>query len=334
MLQRSIAAAKFLASEPVRHAKIGQSPNQVVFRQGKAQLRWFAPTEAKHAPVFITMPLINTWHIWDLLPGRSTIARLVAEGVPVYLLDWGCPGPEDSETPLVDIIDSGIGRMFDRARRHAAETYGPGPMDAVGYCVGGTFLAIWLSRNPEAARRAALVCTPIDFHESGRLAAWARPETFPVDDIVDGLGNFPAEMMKASFAWLRPSGQTRKWVSLVERIEKPGFTELWAAMEKWSSAGVDFPGEAYREYVKRCYFDNALVTGGWSLGGRPVDLAAAKIPALCISASGDHIVPTPAAVALEAAWGGDVKHVELAGGHVGVSVTAALPEALLEWVRQ
>ncbi len=333
MLQRSIRVAKFLATEPARRARIGQSPHAVVFRQGKASLRHFAPAEPKHAPVFVCMPLINTWQIWDLLPGHSVVEKLVSEGVPVYLLDWGSPGSEDSQTSLAHYIDSGIGRMFDRARRHARETYGEGPMDAVGYCVGGTFLAIWLARNPEAVRRVALVCTPIDFKASGRLAVWARPETFPVDDIVDGLGNFPAELMKTSFAWLRPAGQTRKWVSLAERIDKPEFREMWAAMERWSADAVDFPGEAYREYVKRCYFDNALIEGGWFLDGKPVDLSTAKIPMLAIAASGDHIVPAPAAFALQDVWGGEVECRELKGGHVGVSVTPALPDALLEWVR-
>ncbi|MBT3221869.1 MAG: alpha/beta fold hydrolase [Proteobacteria bacterium] len=328
MINQAAQTARFLANAPERQIRIGQTPHTVIHRQGTGALRYFAPKQAKYTPLFISMPLINTWTIWDLLPQRSVVEALCHNGVPVYLLDWGRPGPEDVERGLVEHIDDWLGRAFSRAQRHCGTE-----MDVAGYCVGGTFLAIWLARNPDAARRAAFVCSPFDFHASGRLATWANPETFPVDSIVDGLGNFPASLMRTSFAWLRPMGQLSKYKTLMDRIDRPGFTELWAAMEKWSADNVDFPGEAYREYVKRCYFDNALIKGGWILGNREVDLAAATIPALAIAADSDHICPPEAAFGLDAVWGGEVTKQTLRGGHVGISVTPALPDALMEWIR-
>jgi polyhydroxyalkanoate synthase len=326
---RTAETARFLATDPVARARSGATPHAVIHRDNKARLRFFAPAEARHAPLFVSMPLINTWTVFDLVPGRSVIAALVGAGVPVYLLDWGTPGPEDAARPLADYVDTLIGRALDRARRHAAVQQ----MDVLGYCVGGTFLAVHLARHPGVARRAAFLATPIDFHASGRLARWADPATFPLDAVIDGFGNFPSALMRTSFRWLRPAGQSAKWVGLWERIEDPGFRELWAAMEKWNEDAVDFPGEAYREYVRRCYFDNALVRGGWSLAGRPVDLAEAGIPALSIAASEDHIVPPPAAHALASVWGGPVETKTVRGGHVGVCIGRALPDTLLDWVR-
>ncbi len=188
-----------------------------------------------------------------------------------------------------------------------------------------------LALHPGSAERLALLCAPIDFHASGRLARWAKPETFPLDAAIDGFGNFPAPLLRASFAWLRPVGQWSKWRSLAERLDQPGFGELWAAMERWSRDAVDFPGEAYREYVRRCYFDNALIEGGWSLGGRPVDLAEGTAPATVFTATGDHICPAEAAEGLSRVWGAAVDTVSIQGGHVGVCVGRALPEALVEW---
>jgi polyhydroxyalkanoate synthase len=137
--------------------------------------------------------------------------------------------------------------------------------------------------------------------------------------------------MKTSFAWLRPTGQTAKWVSLWERIEDDGFRELWAAMERWSADAVDFPGESYREYVRRCYFENALITGGWTLGTTPVDLRRGTAPALVISADRDHIAPPAACEGLARVWGGPVTCETISGGHVGVSVGKALPDRLVRW---
>lgn len=320
MLARTLEVTKFLARDPAASARIGVTPHHVVLRCNKAALRYFPASGG--TPVFVSMPLINTWPIFDLLPGRSVIERLQAAGHPVYVLDWGRPGPEDADRPLSSYIDDLLGRMLDRACRHA----GVEAIETIGYCVGGTFLAVHLARHPGRAKRVVLLATPIDFHKAGRLSTWSRPECFPLDAVVDGLGNFPAGLMRTSFAWLKPQAKSAGWVALRERFDTPGFPELWAALERWNADAVDFPGEAYREYVRRCYFENALVTGGWA------DLRAATIPALVLAASDDHIVPAASAFALADGWGGPVTTETVRGGHVGVCVGSALPTRLVEWL--
>lgn len=326
-VDRMFEAARFLAGDPLASARSGMTPHAIVHRDGPACVRYFAPAEARHAPVFVSMPLINTWTVFDLLPGRSVVQALVEAGIPVYLLDWGRRGPEARQTTVADLVEGTLRRSVDRARRHAGRR-----LQGIGYCVGGTFLAAYCALHPDAFERVAFVATPIDFHASGRLHQWADPERFPVDAIIDGWGNFPADLLKTSFDWLRPSNMTRKYKSLVDRIDAPGFQEVWAALEKWNGDPVDFPGEAYREYVKRCYFDNALVRGGWHLAGRPVELGAVKVPALSLGASADHIVPPPAAHALAEVWGGEVRTETLDGGHVGICIGRSLPRALVSWV--
>lgn len=337
-MDRLVDFWQFLRTDPVARARAGQTPHRIIHRQNKAALRFFPAragvAPAGVAPIFISMPLINTWTIFDLLPGRSVLEALTGAGIPVYLLDWGRPGPEDQPVTMADLVDDLLPRALDRASRHARAEGGDGSLQALGYCVGGTFLSLRLAHDPGPATRMALLAAPIDFHASGRLSTWASPETFPLDDIIDGLGNFPAPLMRGSFQLLRPSGQVAKWKGLYERIDDPGFRELWAAMEQWSEDGVAFPGEAYREYVRRCYFDNALITGGWTLGGRPVDLGAARIPADALAADGDHICTPDAAFGLARAWGAPTRTRQLKGGHVGVCVGKALPAALIAWAKE
>ena len=349
-LRRTVRTAEFLASEPVRKAKTGHTPNAVIHRQHKAALRYFPSQHAEgalFAPLFVSMPLINTWTCFDLLPGRSVVEKLVTAGVPVYMLDWGRPGPEDSQVPLSQYIDGILVRAIKRASRHARDTGHPGAgkLDVLGYCVGGSFLSVAVARHPElqhsVIRRMALLAAPIDFHASGRLAAWAKPETFPLDEIVDGYQNFPPHLMAESFSWLKPMGQWQKWRTLTDRIDDDGFREVFAAMEQWNGDNVPFPGEAYREYVRRCYFDNALMSGAegsaaprWMLDGKPVDLSQGTVPALAIGASTDHICPPAAAHGLARTWGGPVETLTVRGGHVGVCIGSGFPRALLGWIEQ
>ena len=333
VIGRTVETVKFLRDDPVRTARTGQTPHDVVFRQGKIALRHFPadPSQPRHRAVLVSMPLINTWSVWDLVPGRSVFAKLAAAGIPLYVVDWGRPGDEDAERPLAWYVDEVLGRLFDRASRHDRGTGGTGELEALGYCVGGTFLSAHLSMHPHHAVRAAFVATPIDFHSSGRLVKWADPETFPLDTLISSVGNYPADLMRTSFSWLKPAGQTAKWVGLWEKIEDPAFRDLWAALEQWNGDNVDFPGEAYREYVRRCYFENALLTGGWRLGSKAVDLRACTMPALVIAAASDHIAPQAACYGLARVWGGPVELDTLQGGHVGISVGSKLPQRLLRW---
>lgn len=327
-LSQKADTLRWLAADPVATAETGKTPHEVIFRDHKACVRYFAPTQATRPPVFCVMPLINTWTVFDLAPGRSVVAALMAAGVPVYVMDWGRAGAEDQDTPMAHYVDTVLGRCLRRAVRHA----GVERIDVLGYCVGGTFLAAHLARNPGPARRAFFLATPIDFKKSGRLAVWASEETFPLDAIIDGYGNFPKELMQDSFKWLRPMGLSAKYKAIFDRGADPEFRKLWAALERWNGDGVDFPGATYREYIRNCYFENRLVRGGWTMNGKPVDLANATIPAVTVAASEDHIVPPAAAHALAEAWGGPVTARVLAGGHVGVCAGSKLPAAIVEWL--
>ncbi len=334
MLQKAIRVGKFLANDPKTTVKIGQTPHTVIHRENKSSVLYFAPAADAdpRTPIFISMPLINSWAIFDLLPGRSVVEALTRAGAPVYLLDWGRPTAEDQPVRAVEFIDRILHRAIDRSHRHARRTHDAEMLDMVGYCVGGTFLAAYLARHPEAARRVALVATPIDFHQSGRLGHWASPESFPLDDIIDGLGNFPSELMKQSFAWLKIESQTGKWMTLWDRYDTEGFPELFAAMECWNQDSIDFAGECYRDYVRNCYFDNRLMDGSWVLGNETTDLSNCKIPALVVTASNDHIVPLPSAAALEQVWGGPVENTVVRGGHVGLCVGNKLSNTLARWI--
>lgn len=312
-------------------AKIGTAPHDVIFKQNKSCVRYFEPTERKSEPLFIVMPLINQWGVFDLLPGKSVVRRLVAAGIPVYLLDWGTPKDEDAEVGVSELLDNVMRRAVDRARRHAQQRWETDQLDALGYCVGGVFLSTFCGLYPDTFRKVALLAAPIDFRHAGRLGTWANAESFPVDVIIDNYGNFPAELMAESFTYLKPSTTSAKWKGLWERFEDEGFREMWKAIEEWNGGHVDFWGEAYRSYIHNCYFGNTLMGEGWPVGGRVADLRKVQTPLHVFAADRDHICPPAAAFGIKDVWGGEVECTTLKGGHVGICLSSRLTNALSAW---
>lgn len=332
-MRRHAEMLRFLASDPVPGAPIGATPHVILSRQGATCLRWYQPAAVQHAAVFVCMPLINTAAIWDLLPGRSVVGSLLRGGFPVAVLDWGRPGPELAERPLGWFVDEVIGRAVDRARRHASVAVGSDALDGVGYCVGGTFLGMHLARHDGALRSFAAVAAPFDFAAGGRLATWTAAD-FPTERMAGPWGNFPASRMRDSFVWLRPEGAIRKWTGLLDGIDDPDFRALWVALERWNADAVDFPGEAWVRYVRGLYQDNALMDGTLVVDGTACDLACATVPALALAAAQDHIAPPAAVHGLARRWSGPVTQRTICGGHVGISVGQALPDALVSWLAE
>lgn len=331
MVDKLLDFSKFVFDFQFDGHPIGTAPHEVIFRQNKSALRYFEPAERTSEPLFISMPLINKWGVFDLLPEKSVVRALVAAGIPVYLLDWGTPQDEDAEVGMEELLDGVLNRAIGRARRHAAQRWGTSTLDALGYCVGGTFLAAYCGLHPDAFRKVALLAAPIDFRHAGRLGVWADPKSFPVDAIIDNHGNFPGSLMGQSFTWLKPDTTAAKWRGLWDRFEQPGFKDTWAALESWNGDNIDFWGEAYRSYIKSCYFENSYFHGGWPVGGRRADLGRVQAPLTVFAADRDHICPTAAAFGARDVWGGPVTCVELKGGHVGICLSKKLTDALIAW---
>jgi len=129
------------------------------------------------------------------------------------------------DRPLSHLIDEMLPRALRRARRHAIAEGLLGPdegLHTLGYSVGGTFLAISLSRHPASASAMGVLAAPIDFHQSGLMSSWIRPDLFPVDDIIDAFGNFPQDLMTSSFSPVEPlqtvrgGGTLSAWLKLIQ----------------------------------------------------------------------------------------------------------------------
>ena len=320
-----------LLSLPLRDKpKVGATPATVVHQENKWRLLRYRPgpkSGALRTPLLLVPSLINRHYVLDLLPGKSLVEYLVAEGHDVFLIDWGTPAGEDRFLTFDDVCD----RYLGRAVRIAARTGDRDEAHVLGYCMGGTLAAIHAAVHPEHVASLTALAAPVRFHDEGLLSAWMR-SGFDVGAMVDAFGNVPWQLMQSAFHMLRPTLTLSKAVHLLDRAWNDEFLDGFLAIETWGSDNVSFPGECYRRYAEELYRDDRLLAGTFSLGGRPARLERITCPTLAITFENDGIVPwKSAAVLLDRISSRDKEHIHLPGGHVGAVVSRSAARGL--WPR-
>jgi polyhydroxyalkanoate synthase len=302
-------------------ARVGLTPADVVHRENKWRLLRYRPRAAGLAwatPVVMVPSLINRHYVLDLMPGKSLVEWLVAEGHDVFVIDWGTPADEDRHVDFDEVCD----RYLGRAVRRCARLAGGSGVHLLGYCLGGTLAVIYAAVRPERVATLVALAAPVGFDDEGPLSRWTRSPSFDVAALVEATGNVPWQLMQAAFHLLRPTLPLSKAVGVVDRAWDDEFLDGFFALETWGSDNVSFPGACYRRYVEELYRRDALLAGTFSLSGEPVRLEAIECPTLAITFAHDSIVPAASAAVLLDRIGSTDKHrIHLSGGHVGAVVS-------------
>ena len=304
-----------------RMPKVGQTPSQVVFSENKWRLLRYVPRPegfAHATPIVLVPSLINRHYVLDLMPEKSFVEYLVAEGFDVYCIDWGTPEDEDRYVTFDDIADKYLGRAIRVACRLSRVEQA----HVLGYCLGGTLALIHAAVRPEHVRSLTLLAAPVGFWDSGLLSIWSRTKSFDVAALVRGAGNVPWQLMQSAFHMLRPTMTISKATTMLDRAWDDEFMDGFLALETWGNDNVSFPGACYERYIGELYRNDALVRGEFTLSGERVDLKKLTLPLLAVTFEHDAIVPwQSAAVVMDAIGSQDKARLHLQGGHVGAVVS-------------
>ena len=233
---------------------VAVTPGRVILRNRLIELIQYEPATPKtHAePVLVVPAWIMKYYILDLSPSNSLIRHLVEHGYTVFAISWNNPGPDDRDLGLADYARLGV-----RAALDAIATVMPGARThALGYCLGGTLLAIVaaaLGREKSSALKTlTLLAAQTDFTDPGELSLF----------IDEGQVNFLENVM-----W--PSG------TLDERHMKGAFRMLRSADLIWSYRIVNYLLGERRP---------ATDLMAWNADGTRLPLHALGIPAHAVPA--------------------------------------------------
>src|ERR687896_53337 len=119
------------------------TPGKVVYRNELIELIQYEPTtdQVHETPVMFIPPWINKYYILDLQPKNSPVKYLADEGFTVFMISWKNPDASMEETTFDDYMTKGPLAVAEVVR----DITGSERVNPVGYCVGGTLLAIALS---------------------------------------------------------------------------------------------------------------------------------------------------------------------------------------------
>ncbi|MCB9640766.1 MAG: alpha/beta fold hydrolase [Myxococcales bacterium] len=295
----------------------GATPYEVVLQRNKMKLLAFdrlgPEQETTRRPVLIVPSLINRYYILDLQKGKSFVEYLSQQGFPVYVVDWGTPGPEDAHVDFSELVDS----LVHASVRKVCELHQQDSVHLVGHCVGGMVTLTYAALYPERVKTLLNLTTPVDIRQGGILRRWTSPEWMDPDLVVDAFGNAPWPLLQASFHMLVPLGLLMKSWWIYEQLPNDNIIENIRAMETWSNDNVSLPGEFFRTFIREIYQKNGLYEGTFSLDGRKVDLRKLQHPTMNVWCKADHIAP-PASVAALKDLMPQTQNIEIPGGHVSV----------------
>lgn len=288
-----------------------------IWQESNSRLLAYGAEGASGPAVLFIPSLVNRAYVLDLMPGRSLLRWLAAEGFRPYLLDWGAPGPLERRFSLTDYIAGRLERGLEVAVTHAG-----GPLPLVGYCMGGLLALAAALRRPREISGLVVMATPWDFHAEDPAGAQRAAQLLaPFGPWLDAWGEMPVDMLQTQFAALDPLLALKKFAQFGRMPPDSPQARAFVALEDWLNDGIPLAAAVARECVMGWYGHNSPACGQWLVAGAPVRPETLRMPALALIPERDRIVPPTSARALALAIPGAEQHNPPLG-HIGMVVSA------------
>ena len=333
-IERGHGELKLRQSDPSKFGvgvNLATTPGKVVFQNGLMQLIQYAPTTTKvlKRPLLIVPPWINKFYILDLTAEKSFIRWAVGEGHTVFVISWVNPDEELARKSFADYMTQGPMTALDVIK----DITGENKVNAVGYCVGGTLLAITLgfmaARGDKRMATATLLTTQVDFTYAGDLKVFVDEEQVKaVEEEMERTGYLAGSRMATAFNMLRANDLI--WPYVVSNYLK-GRKPFPFDLLYWNSDSTRMPAANHSFYLRNCYLENRLSRGEMKIAGEHIDLSKVKTPIFNLATKEDHIAPAKSVYEGSKYFGGPVDYVLAGSGHIAGVVNPPAKQKYQFW---
>jgi polyhydroxyalkanoate synthase len=295
---------------------LAATPGKVILRNELMELIQYAPTTPSvyKRPLLIVPPWINKFYVLDLNPEKSFIRWAVAQGLTVFVVSWVNPDERHADKGFEAYMREGIFAALEGIEAATGER----DVAAIGYCVGGTLLAIALAFMAETGDKrissATLFTTQVDFTDAGDLKVFVDAEQLKsIEKKMAETGYLEGAHMANAFNMLRPNDLIWSfWVNNYLKGKEPMPFDLLA----WNADSTRMPAANHRFYLRHCYLQNDLTQGRMTIEGRRLDLSKVNIPVYQLATREDHIAPAKSVFAGAKFFGGPVRFALAGAGHI------------------
>ncbi len=270
---------------------IATTPGKVIYRNDLMELIQYAPsTEKVHAiPLIIFPPWINKFYILDLKAQNSLIKWVTEQGYTLFVVSWVNPDVSHSDVGLEQYVEDG----YLAAIREALAITGQKQVNAVGYCIAGTTLALTLSllkaRGDKSVKSATFFTALTDFDNQGEFTPFLQ------DDFVNGIeAEIDAQGILRSFIL----GRTMSFLRSNDLIYTPAIRSYMLGESPpafdllyWNGDGANLPGRMTRQYLRGLCQKNEFAGDGFELLGHTLKLSDIDVPLMAVTCETDHIAP-------------------------------------------
>jgi polyhydroxyalkanoate synthase len=323
MLSEDIAAGhgnlRIRQTDPSNFAvgrNLALTPGKVIWQNELMQLIQYeaATDEVFKVPLLIVPPWINKFYILDLTPEKSFIKWCVDRGFTVFVISWVNPDVHLAQKSFEQYMKEGPLEALDVIEKVTGERQ----VHTIGYCVGGTLLAVtlaWLAANrQDRVVSATMFAAQVDFTFAGDLKIFVDEERISqLEQHMAEQGYLEASRMANTFNMLRSNDLV--WPYVVNNYLK-GKKPYPFDLLYWNSDATRMPAANHSFYLRNCYLNNRFTKGEMEIAGTTLKLSDVTVPVYNLATREDHIAPAKSVLYGSQFFGGPVRYVLAGSGHI------------------